>query len=271
MHLKTKKLNIVDVIVKCFFILLFYCAVFINNDSLYAQARSILTDADKSALENIIVEQYYVANATDYSDTTGGVLPKGSVTYRIYVDMKPGYTMQAVYGLPKHMLRIATTTEFFNNTDGGSQTGDLINVKKINDNTVALDSWIAMGGATKSHFGILKTEDKDGSIIKRNSLDKADGLKTGKVPPVTYFGLDLLFFDNAKHPSVFTTDNGSWAIFGGVKGPTDDNKVLIAQLTTNGKLSFELNLQIGTPTGASVQFVAKNPEGSEILFKGLTY
>ena len=186
--------------------------------------------------------------------------------------MKPGYTMQAVYGLPMHVLRIATTTEFFNNKDGGSQTGDMINEKKINDNTVALDSWLAMGGATKSHFGILKSEDKDGSIMKRGSLNKTDGLVASKkVPLVTYFGLDLLFFDKANHSSAFTADNGSWAIFGGVKGPTDDNKVLIAQLTTNGKLSFELNLQIGTPTGGSVQFVAKNPEGAEIFFKGLTY
>ena len=47
--------------------------------------------------------------------------------------------------------------------------------------------------------------------------------------------------------------------------------VLIAQLTTNGKLSFELNLQIGTPTGGTIQFVAKNPEGNELKFKQLTY
>jgi hypothetical protein len=246
---------------------------FISGHSLHAQVKAALSDADKSALEGIIVEKYYTSDVKDAPDTTGGALPVGSVTYRIYVDLKPGYTMQAVYGVPNHELRIQTTTEFFNNKyeSGGRQTGDLIDTKKINDNTVALDSWVTMGAATKSHFGILKTDDKDGSIISRKSLTKADGLMAGKVSPVAFFGLDLSFFHYANKAAIFSTTNGSWAVFGGVKGPTPDNRILIAQLTTNGKLSFELNIQIGTPTGGSVQYVAKNPEGVEIQFDALTY
>ncbi len=219
-------------------------------------------------LEKIIVEKYYVSDANNITDDS---FPKGSVTYRIYVDMKPDYTMQAVYGVPKHELHIATTTEFFNNKRLGEKTGDLIDDKKINENTVALDSWLTMGAATKSHFGILKSDDKDGSIILRDSLAKADGLMAGKIPPVTIFGLDMRFFYDANNASLFSTNNGSIAIFGGVKGPTVDNRVLIAQLTTNGKLSFELNIQIGTPTGDTEQYVAKNPEGAEIKFDGLTF
>ena len=68
---------------------------------------------------------------------------------------------------------------------------------------------------------------------------------------------------------MFFTDNGSWAIFGGIKGPTEENRVLIAQLATDGELSFELNIQMGTPTGASINYVAKNPQGTEIKYDGL--
>ena len=39
-------------------------------------------------------------------NATGGVLPVGSVTYRIYVDMLPGYKFQAAYGVPGHEMRI---------------------------------------------------------------------------------------------------------------------------------------------------------------------
>lgn len=238
----------------------------------HAKVESGLTENDKSALEGIVLEKYYISDSLDVAKKEGGTLPQGSTTYRIYVDLKPGYSLQAVFGLPKHELRIATTTEFFNNKRGGDVTGDKIDDARINENTVALDSWLAMGAATKSHFGILKSEDKDGSIIKRSPLAQMDGLiKEDKIPPIATFGLDLGFFGNAIKSSLFSTENASWAVLGGVKGPTSDNKILIAQLTTNGKLYFELNLQVGTPEGGIVRFVAKNPESSEVLFKGLTY
>jgi len=254
---------------KCFYVSAIF--IFFISNILQAQIKGGLSDADKSALEGIIVEKYYTADAKDAADTIGGFLPIGSVTYRIYADLKPGYTLQAVYGVPTHELRIETTTEFFNNKYGGSLTGDLIDPKKINDNSVALDSWVTLGAATKSHFGIPKADDKDGSILKRKSLNKADGLIAGKVSPVTFFGMDLSFFQSQKKVNLFSTKNASWAVFGGVKGPTPDNKILIAQLTTNGKLSFELNIQIGTPKGATVQYVAKDPENAEIKFDALTY
>lgn len=243
-----------------------------NSISLYAQIKKIgLTEADKSALEGVIVEKYYVAGKSEVKDTVGGFLPKGSVTYRIYIDMKPGYFLQAVYGVPSHELFIKTTTKFFNNKDYPARTGDEINDKKINENTVALDSWVSMGAATKSHFGILRSDDKDSSIITRKPLSEADGLIIGVVPKVNLFGLDLTFFDETKDASSFYTKNGSWCNLMGVKGTTPDNRVLIAQLTTDGKLSFSLNIQLVTPALGSVKFVAKDPEGDEIKFAGLSY
>ena len=233
--------------------------------------KSKITEADKSSLEGIIVEKYYVNDSKDHFDTTGGAFPKGAVTYRIYVDMKPGYTLQAVYGVPKHKLTISTSTNFFNNISEGTGTGDRIYSKNINHNTVAFDSWLTIGAVTESHNGILLTEDTDGSIINKKCFKKADGLNTGKIKPVTYFGIDPVFFNTNNKASAFTTDNGSWAVFGGVSGPTESNKVLIAQLTTDGSIAFELNLQIGTPTGGSIQYVAKNAEDQEIMFPELIY
>ena len=239
--------------------------------SLDAQVKKEITDADKTALEGIVIEKYYVYDGTDALDTTGGALPKGAVTYRIYVDMKPDYKLQAVYGVPNHELTIKTTTQFFNNTKWGDATGDKIDNTKISNSTAAFDSWVTMGAATEGHNGVMKTEDTDGSIIKCSSLAKADGLLAGKIKPLTFFGFDVLFFNNANAGSSFSGSNGSWAVFGSVRGETKENKVLIAQLTTDGKLSFELNVQIGSPTGATINFVAKNAVDKEIQVGSLVH
>ena len=248
----------------------FFAVLLISGNRLSAQSPRPITDADKSAVEGIIVEKYYEYNSTDVLDTLGGCLPKGSVTYRIYVDLKPNYNLQAVYGVNEHELFIKTTTQFFNNTNQGQGTGDYIDDTKIIGNTAMFDSYLTLGAANKSYFGIPKADDKDGSILKLNSFASADGLMIGKIKPVTYFGVIPTFFNGYNTANTFYTNNGSWAMFGGIKGPTEDNKILIAQLTTDGTLSFELNIQIGTPTGASVNFVAKNPQKQEIKFEGLT-
>lgn len=235
------------------------------------KAQGMNSHQDSLALENIIVEKYYLSDSTDYNDTIKGILPKGSITYRIYVDMKPDYHLQAVYGNENHELFIKTSTKFFNNTDCSANTGFNIDAKKINYTTIALDSWITLGAASRLHTGILKSEDNDGSILTRNTLDHSDGLTDGVLPNFKIFNLDLSFFNNDEDAAVFSTNNGAWAALGGVKGPTVENRVLIAQLTTNGKLSFNLCVQMGKPDGGSMKFVSNNPDESEIKFDGLSY
>ena len=239
--------------------------------SLFAQDKNVANPDDKSALENVIVEEYYISDSTDYSDKAGGVLPFGSKTYRIYIDMKPDYSLQMVYGDQKHELNISTSEIFFNNEDCRALTGFNIDAKKINENSVALDSWLTLGAATRIHTGIPKSLDKDGSLIKRPALSINDGLTIGNLPMFKVFNLDLNFFNNDSTATNFSTNNGGWGALGGVKGPTAENIVLIAQLTTHGKLSFSINIQLGTPSGGVVKFVAKNPGYSEIQFKGLAY
>lgn len=251
----------------------------------------------QNGLENVIVEKYYISDSTDtIVNATGGVLPIGSVTYRIYADLLPGYRFQAAYGVNTlggaHEMRIETTTLFFNNEDRGATSPTYTKAQSKN-NTVMLDSWLSAGAACAGNFGIQKSDDDgvatvvniDGVLQNANSaagipLTSEDGLiaVAGRSPePLTPVGIstEIAVFDNQNDGTngpVFSSWNGSWASLNGSIGPdTLDNKVLIAQITTDGVFSFELNIQIGTPTGGVQNYVAKNPVGNEILLPSLSY
>ena len=67
----------------------------------------------QNGLENILVEKYYVSNADDtLANSYAGKLPIGSITYRIYADLLPGYRFQAAYGSSNHDLFFKTSTLF---------------------------------------------------------------------------------------------------------------------------------------------------------------
>jgi hypothetical protein len=108
-------------------------------------------------------------------------------------------------------------------------------------------------------------------------LTMEDGMIAGTPEPVTPVGIstEIAVFDNQNDGTngpLFSTWNGSWASLNGSVGPdTSTNKVLIAQITTDGILSFELNIQIGTPSGGVEQYVAQNPVGLEILLPSLIF
>lgn len=237
-------------------------------------------------LEKIIVEKYYVSDEKDAAASNGN-LPAGSVTYRIFTDMLPGYRFQAAYGIPGHELRIATTTSFFNDENYGGTVANVIPDHKLSDNALMLDSWLSVGAASEGTLGILKIKDDEtetvihAKVFLQNSnpaagipLNKHDGLIHGTAAKVTGFGIDSIIdvFKNKTNGSLFSTTNGSWASMYGSIGPDSiDNKVLIAQITTNGVFTFELNIQIGTPYGGVENYVARNPVGNEIQLSSLIY
>jgi hypothetical protein len=251
---------------------------------------AILFKSYSQGLENIIVEKYYVSDASDTAvNADGGALPIGSVTYRVYADLMQGYRFQAVYGVPDHEMRIQTTTLFFNNEDRGATSPTYSKTQAAN-NTVMLDSWLSVGSACNGQYGVLKAED-DGAATVMNAdgvlqnadtsagipVSVEDGLIAGTPEGVTFVGIttEIAMFDNMNDGTngpLFSSFNGSWASLNGSVGPdTVTNKVLVAQITTDGTFSFELNMQIGTPSGGVENYVAMNPVASEILFPALVY
>ena len=229
----------------------------------------------QDGLEKIIVEKYYISTA---ADTVGsaGKLTIGSVTYRVYADMLPGYKFQALYGNPDHALKINTTTSFFNNEDRGAKTANAIDSKYYKNNTVALDSWLSVGASALGQFGVLKSEDNGAanlltlnSVLKNSvasmgiALTVQDGNMAGSPEAVTTVGLtsELDVFDaTSQAGNSFMTSNAAISALNGATGPTAENRVLLGQFTTDGTFSFEFNIQIGTPTpGVSQKYVVSSP------------
>jgi hypothetical protein len=261
------------------------------------------TTTNAQGLEGLVVEKYYVSNANDSVVSAaqgGGNLRVGSVTWRFYADLAAGHKLQAVYGVDAaptgapgtltsgdHELRIATSTTFFNNEDRGATTPTF---SKANTalNSVLLDSWLSVGAACVGHFGIEKSADNgvnntanaNGMLLNNNPsagipLTTQDGLISGSPEAVTFVGInnpgDLSMFDATSGAgSLFTTYNGSWASLNGSTGPNASNKVLFAQITTDGILTYKFNLQVGTPTGGVERYVYSSPAGAEILFPSLS-
>ena len=245
----------------------------------------------QTGLENIIVEKYYVSNAAD-SSSAAGVLPVGSVTYRIYVDMKPGYNFQALYGVTNHPLTIRTSTSFFNDENYGSTFPNGISTTNIRKFTSMIDSWFSVGASCAGKIGVRKTVDSDGTLGNANGIlantdpsigfpitgaTGRDGFLAGTPVSVTFVGIsntgngDLGVLDGTSQVGgLFTTNNGSIAALGGATGLDTTNIVLVGQFTTTGVLQYQLNVQIGTPTGGTENYVSSNPVGSEVTRTFLT-
>ncbi|MFM8432185.1 MAG: hypothetical protein ACKOA1_05260, partial [Bacteroidota bacterium] len=123
----------------------------------------------QNGLQNVIIEKYYVSNAAD-SSSAAGTLPVGSVTYRIYVDMLPGYNFQALYGVSNHPLRLQSSTSFFNDENYGSTSPNGISTTNIRKFTAMIDSWFSVGAGCNGKIGVRKTADTDGTLGNANGI-----------------------------------------------------------------------------------------------------
>ena len=74
------------------------------------------TWARAQGLEGIMVEKYYQSNAADAQYTVNQgysvPLPQGAVTYRVFIDMAPGYKFVQMFGTSSQHLNFSTTTFF---------------------------------------------------------------------------------------------------------------------------------------------------------------
>ena len=258
-------------------------------------------------LEKVIVEKYYVSDHFDSTDVTGGKIDSGSVTYRIYVDLAPGNVLKKIYGDVNHTAKFTSTDYFYNHeTDGQSFANDFVKTR-YTESTVALDSWLTLGQTakkqgTKTYFGILKEQDTDGSFIGGVNNDGGsamisggllinsapemglplttnDGMDTMNLNPTSWVNYGIRDFVSGNDSTIFGShvkkmefNSNSFSLENsGVTGVvSDSNQVIIAQLTTKGELSFEINLEIeqlvdGIPT------VVKYVANGDVLLSGEVY
>ena len=242
----------------------------------------------QTLIENVVVETYYVSDSLDAADTTGGYLERGAKTYRIYVDLAPSVRLKKIYGDQNHPLIFNSTEPIFNNSIDGQTFGKDFQKTRLQENTVALDSWLTLSQTTrltstgKTTFGVLKPNDSDGSFIGGANNDlgllanndplagipltAADGNDTITISPVAWvdFGFSNILTDEdstifgslvqgtrLESRDCYLSNSGMMGVDSVV------NHVLVAQITTKGELSFELNLevQLGNQT---VKLVARD-------------
>jgi hypothetical protein len=244
------------------------------------------------------VERFYISDANDATDTLGNfTLDPGTVTYRIYVELKPGSRLRSIYGSSEHPLIIESTLPFYNNKDRPNAVfGYQMNKNWFDDNaTIALDSWLTLGiGAfqsTKQYMGVPKSEDTDGSFLGGINNEGGSALIPGGI---------LVNNDPSATPALTNSDGfveatpnlGQWfdigfkdmalgdtTVFGVINTgsqfvstscklqqnnaltPVISNKLLVAQLTTKGEISLKLNVEVEepSPTGLNiVKYVSSN-------------
>lgn len=244
-------------------------------------------------LKEVFVEKYYTLSKNDYQKSNvSGAKEKGLVTYRLYVDLDSGYTLQGVYGSPTHPLKITSTKNFYNHPGIGNTHPNVIPDKSLKKNLSILDSWITIGACAESFFAVpLKYQSKELPVViewekgffenskgrdSEYSFRDAPGMVyvgSDSLPQLTLFQLDEplkgLFSETSQKE--FRVDNGAWASMGkGASAPVNfKNAILIAQLTTAGRISYEINLLIGTPEGKSIKIVALNPKEGEFTHPSL--
>jgi hypothetical protein len=253
----------------------------------------------QQGLQAIYVEPYYITSPEDQNDSIrSGPLESGSVVYRIYADLEPGYRFQAAYGSPDHALEISSERPFFNHNHSGNSQPNVIPERDLAKNITLIDSWLSVGAATENHLGIPRKEDmviqdsylrfQQGFLANTVTptesdlspltmpLSQCDGLQRSEFIPVpTFYMLDSAIWalHSVTRSNRIYIDNGAWACMGkGSVGAdsTSGNHVLIAQLTTAGALHYKLNLMIGTPEGKSIRYVHSNPVDGEIFHPALT-
>lgn len=260
----------------------------------------------RAQIENVIVETYYISDHKDQTDTFGGNLEEGSITYRIFIDLLPGSKLLSIFGSEVHPLIFSSTNTFFNHRHEGVSFGKDINRNRYETGTVALDTYITLGQSSRqfaqgAYFGIPKNSDPDGSFIGginndggseqikggllvNDSIESeaplyiSDGLTISREIPDSWIDIgfkDILTKDDttifASNDKLMFSSHSALLRNSGVYGiDSIKNEILVAQLTTKGTISFELNIELEILKDGKnhiVKYVARN----ELLDQGEVY
>ena len=183
--------------------------------------------------QNMIVEQ------VDASAAEGG-----NTAYRVYIDMAPGYQLQAVFGNDVNPTTISTTTDWYNSAFGGTIGNSLSSALFGTFPEAVFDSYISMNAASSSDIGVPTADDTDGT---------ADGLTAGTIAGVTEAGISTASnfgaggVDNTF--AINTAVGGAWSTTDDNSDQTPNNTVLIGQFTTDGDFTLSVNIQIRSAAG----------------------
>jgi hypothetical protein len=171
------------------------------------------------------------------------------ITYRIYADLKKGYRLQAIYGINEHPLIVKTSGHFYNHPEGsflGTNLGSntFSSISNINETSIS-------------------PKFSDRSVKKINLFfSKIKDFETLEPQIVIYGNENLsIALNNSNNLNInqLHLNNTSIACMNGVSGLDTNNYVLLGQLSTNGKLYLELNLQLISPEGKIEKYVARKP------------
>lgn len=177
-------------------------------------------------------------------------------TYRLFVDLEDDHLLQTVYGDKEHVLTLSSTTAFHNDSTYGATFGERSKATWLRNGNGWADSFLAFGFASDEHKAVPLHLDDDGSLlpcIGTGPRCPQDGLvHAPRIPEVLNMNVATGYVDGA-YGGLIRTDNGGWGVLGGVKGATPENLILIAQLTTDGIVSYSLNVQVRKPDGTVVR------------------
>lgn len=232
-------------------------------------------------LDRIIVEKVTIPAAV----RTAGSIPANAFTYRVFIDMAEGWTLQSIYSDPVNLVLedpgnpffIETTTSFYNSSNGVSQGRSMSASAFTAGGPILYDSYLTIGSVTNALVAVPVANDVDGT---------ADGYMAGTGLGLSFIPSELgdasgEIFGNSISTSRrfdYNVGNGaeagsSYGILGFQQGPAGSgNVVMIGQFTTDGDLTFELNIQIAEPVSGAVEnYTARPGRTDEFVFAGLTY
>jgi hypothetical protein len=154
----------------------------------------------------------------------GGVLD-GMVTYRLYATTETADDfISAVYGNDLDTLSLQTTTSWYQNEMGALLAQNIAPEMVATFPELAFDSWLTIG--------------LDGPVSPGENLVNTVGAVGDASWTAAFEAGESVTLDDAVGGAWFALNGGS----NGVAG--DDLKVLIAQLTTDGDISGQLNVQM---------------------------
>lgn len=214
-------------------------------------------------VEGVVIERFPV----DPKTSPGA--PAGAYTYRLFIDLAEEHTLLSIYGDELQPFRIGTTTTFWNDTTADVRFGEQQRTTDLKKARGWSDSWLAFGFPSDQHKAIPIAQDPDGSILECPDASMAaahcqtDGMVAAqRIPSTVVLNMELTALAG-EGSNVIGTNNGGWAVLGGVKGATRENMVLIAQLTTDGLLDHTINVQLRTPTGEVLRCTAGATSNTE--------